>query len=159
MTLAELAAIGPWFHEGERYLNGKEIDWAVVNYKTMYWVKRLREMLDAPITLIRGPHPNRPEAVDACCPELPLSRVYLALTRIPECSWGVYSGNSFHIDTREYQYKPARWMAVKAGERGKLHDAGLSDLVTDHKDGWLYLAYDHPKAFQALSLVFQLAEV
>lgn len=159
MTPAELDTLAPYFHDGERYLNGTVIDWSVVNYKTMFWVKRLREMLDFPVTLIRGPHPNRIEAVDACCPGVPLSRIYLALTRIPECSWGVYSGNSFHIDTRDYQYKPARWMAVKDRELGTLHDAGLTDLIASHKDGWIYLAYDHPKAFQALSLVFQLAEV
>jgi hypothetical protein len=158
MRPAELGLLAPWFTDGERYLNGKVIDWSIVNFKTMFWVKRLREALDEPILLIRGPHPGRPEAVDACCPTVPLSRLFLALTRIPECSWGVYSGNSFHVDTRDYQYKPARWMAVKDREAEALREAGFAELVTNKKDGWLYLAYDHPKAFEALTFLFRLAE-
>jgi hypothetical protein len=129
-----------------------------VNYQTMFWMTHLREGLDAPLRLIRGPHPNRASAVDACCPDRHLAHVFLGLTRLPSCSWGVYSGGSFHVDTREYDYRPARWMAVKDSQAERLKEAGFADLVTSHKDGWLYLAYDHPQSFEALSLVFHLAE-
>jgi hypothetical protein len=115
MTKAELASLA-YFKDGERFLNGQVVDWEPIAYRTMYWLAELRRLLDAPIHLIRGAHPNRPSAVDACCPSVPLAEVFLGLTRLPECSWGIYSGCSFHLDTREYERVPARWLAVKDAE-------------------------------------------
>lgn len=157
MTPAELQSLSPWFREGERFLNGTVIDWSDIAYRTMFWMVELRKRLDSPIHLIRGAHPGKPTAVDACCPGRPLSAVYMALTRLQECSWGVYSGNSFHLDTRPFEYVPARWMAVKGDEEGILADHGLQALVTSRKDGWVYLSYDHDRAFEGLSLVLELA--
>jgi len=158
MTPIELKAIGPWFRDGERYLNGTPIDWTPISYDTMFWMKVLRELLDAPIKLIRGAHPNRPSAVDATCSSVPLAQVYTALTRLQRVSWGIYSGNTFHLDTREFEYCPARWLAVHDHEEGILKQFGLGELETNRKDGWIYLNYHHPKALDAVNLVCRLAE-
>lgn len=158
MTPQELVALGPYFREGERFLNGTVIDWNTIDYQTMFWVVQLRTSLDAPISLIRGAHPNRPSAVDACCPSVPLAQVFMALTRLQLCSWGIYSGCSFHVDTREFRYLPSRWLAVKEAEEHALISSGLRELITSRRDGWLYLSYAHPRAFEAVALVCRLAE-
>ncbi|WP_447983774.1 hypothetical protein [Nitrospira sp. Nam74] len=158
MTPAELQRLAPYFSAGEQYVSGQPIEWSIVNFKTMMWLKALRQQLGQPILLIRGPHPNRPEAVDACCPALSLRRVFMELCRIPFCSWGLYSGNSFHLDTREYADLPARWLAVHTSERGTLVSAQLEDLVTSEKDGWLYLPWSHALSWKALEVMFVLAD-
>lgn len=159
MTDAELSHLAPYFDPHECYLNGKPVEWATINYKTMMWMLTLRKQLGAPIRLIRGAHPNRPEAVDACCPTLSLRRVFMELCRIPFCSWGIYSGNSFHLDTREYAEVPARWMAVAASERPSLQAAHVEHLITSEKDGWLYLAWSDLDSWHALDMVFILADL
>lgn len=158
MQLHELALLGPEFRDGERFLNGTVVDWSEIDFETMQIVKQLRRTLDEPIHLIRGAHPNQPTAIDACCPALSLHQVFMALTRLQGCSWGVYSGGSFHLDTRPIQALPARWMAVKEAERYALHDAGLLELATSRKDGWIYLSFSHAHSFAGLSLVLDLAE-
>lgn len=158
MTPQELSMLGPYFRDGERFLNGTVIDWTTIDYQTMVWMVQLRTSLDAPIALIRGAHPNRPSAVDACCPSVPLGQVFMALTRLQRCSWGIYSGCSFHVDTREFDYLPSRWLAVKEQEEAQVKAAGLSELITSRKDGWLYLSYAHARAIEALALVCRIAE-
>lgn len=158
MNPVELKNLGPYFREGERYLNGQAIDWSTISYETMHWLTQVREHLDAPVMLIRGAHPHQPTAVDWCCPGVPLAQVFLALTRVPRCSWGVYSGGSAHLDTRPCVALPARWMAVKIQEEELLKECGLAELETARKDGWIYLAYNHAKALDALVLVCRLAE-
>lgn len=159
MLPAEVRRLAPWFSPTERYVNGQPVDWDGMNFKTMMWLKVLREQLSSPIQLIRGPHPNRPEAVDACCPGLSLRRVFMELCRLPVCSWGIYSGNSFHLDTREYLDVPARWMAVHTHERPSLVAAQIEHLVTSEKDGWLYLSWSHEYGWKALDVVFILADL
>lgn len=159
MTPAEVLRLGPWFTEKERYVSGLPVEWSTVNFKTMLGMKTLREQLGSPIHLIRGPHPNRPDAVDACCPALSLRRVFMELCRLPFCSWGLYSGNSFHVDTRDYRDVPARWIAVHAYERPSLIAAHIEDLITSEKDGWLYLSWSHEFSWKALDVMFTLADL
>ena len=158
MTPAELQTLGPYFRPGERYLNGKPIDWNTIDYQTMFWMRKLREHLGAPIRLIRGAHTHQPTAVDACCPMVPMAQVFLALTRLQRCSWGIYSGASFHVDTRPFQYLPARWAAVKEDQEGLLKDAGLADLETYRKDGWIYLSFNDARALEGVRFVCELAD-
>ena len=157
MTPFELNTL-KYFHDGERYLGGHVIDWSDIAYTTMFWLSKLRERLDSPIRLIRGAHPGKPTAVDFCCPGRPLSAVFLGLTRLQECSWGIYSGNSAHLDTRPYAYLPARWVAVKVDQEGILNDRGLAGLEGYRANGWIYLTYDHDLSFEAVKLVCELAE-
>lgn len=156
MTLQELATLR-YFRPDERYLNGQPIDWASISYRTLYWLDVLRAELGAPIRLIRGAHPHQPTAVDACCPARSLAEVYLALTRLPDCSWGIYSGASFHVDTREYETLPARWLAVRETEVPLLRECGLAELETGRRDGWVYLSYRHPRSLEAIGLICRLA--
>jgi hypothetical protein len=158
MTPAELQTLGPYFRPGERYLNGTPVEWTSIHYETMFWLKVLREHLDAPIHLIRGAHPHQPTAIDACCPSVPLAQVFLALTRVPRCSWGIYSGASFHVDCREFRFLPSRWLAVKLEEERLLKEFGLGELETARKGGWIYLSFNHPKALDAVNLVCRLAD-
>jgi hypothetical protein len=157
LTPAELNEL-TFFREGERYLGGKIIDWSVIDARAMQAIDKLRGYLDSPIHLIRGPHPNRPSAVDACCPGKPLSVLFLALTRLYYASWGIYSGGSFHVDVREFQGFPARWMAVKVEEEGILKERGLAELEGYRANGWIYLKYHHDRAFEGIQLVCELAE-
>ncbi len=162
MTRQQLAVLAPYFREGERFLNGSVVEWATISFATMAQIRILRELMDSPVRLIRGAHPNRPEAVDACCPGRSMQEVFMQLTRLQEISWGIYSGNSFHIDTRVFRDVPARWMAIKDSEAGILRDRGLESVraVTRgaQDQGWIYLAWNHPRAFAALELVFELAD-
>lgn len=158
MTREDLAQLAPYFDATETYVNGHPVDWSVVNALTMVNMKLLRVALGAPILLIRGPHPNRSEAVDACCPSVPLRRVVMELCRLPQCSWGVYSGNSFHLDTRPYETVPARWMAVHEAERPVLVAHGLQRCITSERDGWLYLPWSHASAWELLEIVVALAD-
>lgn len=158
MTKEELESLS-FFREGDRFLNGKPIDWASIHFPTMQAIELLRRDLDSPILLIRGAHPgetdNKTTAVDACAPRVSIERVFMALTRLP-VSFGIYSGNSFHVDLRGRR-TPARWMAVKVEERHELAARGLADLVTSRADGWLYLAWNDARSFEALSVVLSIA--
>ncbi len=159
MTKTQLGTLA-FFRDGERFLDGTPIDWTPIHYETMQSLELLRRDLDAPISLIRGAHPgetdNKRTAVDACAPKVRLERVFMGLTRLPRVSFGLYSGNSFHIDLRA-QPKPARWMAVRELERMYLYDRDLHELVASKADGWLYLTWNHARSFEALNLVFELA--
>lgn len=159
MTKVELSKLGPYFREGERRLDGQPVQWDSAVYRTAQWLVVLRDLLDSPVRIIRESHGHRPDAIDACVPGVALDQVYLALTRLPGVSFGVYSGNSFHIDTRAYDHTPARWMAVHARDhdRALLRTRGLLPLVTGEKDGWIYLSYNSPDSWRGLQLVFDLA--
>lgn len=157
MTPSQLKTLAH-FRDGERFLNGMVIDWSTIEYQTMFWLEQLRLTLDAPIRLIRGAHPTQPTAVDACCPDRSMGEIFLGLTRLPPCSWGIYSGASFHLDTRAFGYQPARWLAVKDDEENLLKQFSLTDLETGRKDGWLYLAFNHPKSLDAVNLICRVAD-
>lgn len=165
MKQLELVQLSPYFRDGERYLNGQVIDWNEVSFETMQAVHRLREMLDTRIVLIRGPHPDpdgtkpfKRTAVDACAPGVDLGQVAMALFRLQRVSYGLYSGNSFHIDTRPFTSEPARWMAIKPREEVYLNQQGLQEVVSGRADGWTYLNWSHPRASEALVLVLSLAK-
>lgn len=159
-----LAKLAPYFRDGERYLNGVPVNWGELSYETMSAIHRLREVLDSRVILIRGPHPDpdgtkpyKRTAVDACAPEVDLGQVAMALFRMQRISYGLYSGNSFHIDSRPFDREPARWLAIKPDEEVHLAERGLSNLVSDRRSGWTYLNWSHPRASEGLALVLSLA--
>ena len=159
MTPDELQRLTPWFRSGERYLNGAVIDWTPISYRTMAWMKVLREYWGEPIRLIRGAHPNNPTAVDACCPTLSLGQLATGLMRIPDCSWGLYSGNSFHLDTLPFEILPRRWCAIRPAEMSEAQARGLAAMFSREQDGWRYCeALNSPQGFACLALVVDLAE-
>ncbi len=153
MTPEELESL-VYFKEGERDISCRAIDWTEAHYPTMFWLSQLRRRLDSPVKIIRLAHPGKPTAVDWCCPGLKYSDVVMEVLRLPTCSYGFYSGNSVHVDMREYEYVPARWLAIKKEERPYLTDHGIEDLFTNEADGWLYLHWH----WKALQLVIELAE-
>jgi hypothetical protein len=155
----ELKTLAPYFDATEKYLDGRKVDWSVVNFPTMQILWRIRAKLSSPVYLIRGPHPNRPEAVDATVPGLPLSLVAMEVLRAP-CAAGIYSGNSFHLDTRPLADAelPARWLAIKPEEEPLLRYGDLDELVADRKSDWLYLKWTDARGPEALKLVCQLAD-
>ena len=164
MTNYQLETLLPYFRDGERYLNGTPINWSDVSYDTMSVVYRLRELLDSQVILIRGPHPDpdgtkpyKRTAIDACAPGVDLGHVAMVLFRLQRISYGIYSGNSFHIDTRPFDKEPARWMAIRPHEEVYLNQQGLQELVSSRTDGWTYLSWSHPRASEALVLVLSLA--
>lgn len=166
MTPAERQTL-TYFKDDTTYLNGSPIEWDALHYETMWHLNVLRLLLGSPIRLIRGPHPYadpakayKATALDATCPKLPLAQVAMGLMRMQRVSWGVYSGNSFHLDCREFERWPSRWMAIKDNkdEEMELIERGLQTLVTYRADGWLYLSWDHPRSFEALMAVCLLAQ-
>jgi hypothetical protein len=159
MTSDELKTLAPYFDATEKYFDGRPVNWTVVNFPTMQVLWRVRARLSHPVYLIRGPHPTRPEAVDATVPALPLSLVAMEVLRVP-CAAGVYSGNSFHLDTRPLgdAELPARWLAIKPEEEPLLRYGGLDELVAERKSEWLYLKWADARGPEALKLVCQLAE-
>jgi hypothetical protein len=159
MTPQELATLAPYFDATEKYTDGRRVDWSVVNYPTMQILWRLRAKMGQPVYLIRGPHPNRPEAVDATVPALPLGIVAMEVLRVP-CAAGVYSGNSVHLDTRPVNHPelPARWLAIKPDEEPLLRYEGLDELIAERKPDWCYLKWTDPRGPHALKFVCQLAE-
>lgn len=149
----QLATLAPYFREGERYLNGTVVRWEDLSFPTMCALYRLRELLDTRIILIRGPHPDptgtkpyKQTAVDACAPGADLGQVAMALFRFQLISFGLYSGNSFHLDSRLFPKEPARWLAIKPAEEAQLAERGLSGLISSCADGWTYLNWSHPRA-------------
>jgi hypothetical protein len=164
MNIGQLRVLSPYFKEGERYLNGTPVNWNDVSYPTMRAVYRLRELLDTQIVLIRGPHPDpdgtkpyKRTAIDACAPGVDLGQVAMVLFRLQGISFGLYSGNSFHIDTRLFEKEPARWLAIKPHEEIHLAECGLTNLISSRTDGWSYLSWSHPQASEGLALVLSLA--
>lgn len=155
-----------YFAWGEKDILGKPIDWEQANAYTMRRVDELRHVLGHPIMIIRITHPHRPDAVDATAPTTTLSHVTMELMRLPGASWGVYTGNSFHIDTRLYNIPPtnlpARWMGIKPCHRMFFQSRGLGDLIVEPRQGvksdWLYLKWNHPRSFEALGWVLAIAE-
>jgi len=158
MTLVELNKL-TYFQMGEKDYVGNIVNWDDYLFKTMCYVDVLRLQVARPIALIRGAHPNRPEAVDATS-QAPLSRVTMELMRFSGVCWGVYTGNSFHIDTRALESNQigARWMAIRKDEREFFEQAGFGDLIKTEADNWLYLTWSHDKALDALQLVCSIAE-
>lgn len=159
METTELASLR-FFDETEQYTNGMPVDWSLLSYPTMFWLDQLRGVLEAPVFLIYNPKHLKTNRVDACCPGRTLRRVFMDLTRLPGVSWGVYTGNSFHVDTREYRYLPARWMGIRPTEVLLFKERGFGSLITESKPGseWVYLAWSDDRSEEALDLVFALAE-
>ena len=159
MTPDELKTLAPYFDETEKYVGGRKVDWSIVNFPTMQILWRVRVKLGHAVFLIRGPHPNRPEAVDATVPALPLSLVAMEVLRVP-CAAGLYSGNSFHLDTRPLTPPelPARWLAIKPEEEPLLRYDGLVELIAERKADWCYLKWTDARGPLALKVVCQLAE-
>lgn len=165
MTQDELTSLAPYFQEGERFLNGTVIEWTTVSFETMRAVRRVRELLDVPVKLIRGAHPDpdgtkpyKRTAIDACAPGASMAEIAMALFRVQHISFGLYSGNSFHIDTRAFDHEPARWLAIKLEEEALLKERGLSALITSRADGWVYLSWSQAQSLSALVLVCALAD-
>lgn len=163
MTEAELSLLAPVFNHGERYTNGMVINWADVDYRTASHLKILRLHLGMPVRLIWNGYHRGTNKTDATFPLVPLKKVFMGLTRI-ECSWGIYSGNSIHLDTRMPEPLHARWMAMRPSEIGILKERGLVSLVTNMDQveagtaEWAYLAWNDPQSFEGLRLVLDLAE-
>lgn len=153
MTPAQLASL-TFFRDGERDLAGRPLDWTQGDYETLFWLEHLRRRLDSPISIIRLAHPGKPTAVDWCCPGVRYRDLVMEVLRLPMASYGFYSGNAVHVDRREYQYLPARWLAIRPAQRASLHDRGLDHLAGNEANGWLYLAWH----YEALQLVVELAE-
>lgn len=154
MTPAELKSL-TYFREGERNLSGVPLNYLQDgDYQTLFWLEQLRQRLDSPIQIIRLAHPGKPTAIDWCCTGRKYSDIVMECLRLPVCSYGFYSGNSVHIDRRDYQCLPARWLAIKENERHYLHDRGLERLAGSVANGWIYLAWN----WDALQLVIELSE-
>lgn len=153
MTPNELKTL-VYFREGERDIYGNPIPWEEADYPTFFWLAKLRARLDSPITIIRHIHPNKPTAVDWCCPGRTYRDVVMETLRLPNMSYGFYSRNSVHIDRRAYDHLPARWLAVRPQEIMHVNDAGIRSQITGEANGWLYLAW----TWEALQLVIELAE-
>lgn len=163
MTDQELSEFSPYFTKAETFLDGIPIDWTQAWYPTMVHLRSLRIQLGEPMRLIRLAHPNRKEAVDGCCPTVPLSRVAMELMRVQGCSWGIYTGNSFHLDTRPFNPFPARWLGIKPQQRKVFEEFGFAHLIaptpshiTDPE--WLYLNWSGERALEAMVLVCRIAE-
>ena len=163
MNEHQLSLLHPVFIQGEKYTNGMPINWADVDYYTAVRLRALRLHLDKPVRLIWNVYHRNTNKTDATFPGLPLSQVFMGPTRL-DCSWGIYSGNSIHLDTRVPDPDHHRWMAVRPSEIGMLKQRNLLELVTnmdDVEDGtaeWAYLSWTHPKAVEGLWLVLQIAE-
>lgn len=161
MTSAELISLSPYFKQGERYANGSAIDWSVMNFNTMQLAFMLRRKWEKPIVVVRGPHPNRPEAADFECIGLPLRIVAMDVLRLPAPGAGVYSAGSFHIDSRPLGARelPKRWMAVRPHEENILHYEGLDHLITSKTSEWLYLEWSDEDSMAALAVVCRLSDL
>ncbi len=164
MTEGELSLLAPVFTRGERYLNGMTINWADVDYRTASQLKILRMHLGKPVRLIWNVYHRNTDRIDAAFPRVALPQVFMGLTRL-ECSWGIYSANSIHVDTRIPDPVHHRWMAVKPQDFGMLKQRKLDCLVTNldaveaGTAEWAYLAWNHPKSVEGLWLVLELAEI
>lgn len=149
-----------YFLPNEKTLDGKPVVWEDYNVDTMHCVDTLRNQVARSITLIRGAHPKRLEAVDGTS-QAPLSRIAVELMRFSGVAWGVYTGNSFHIDTRSlkpYGQLGPRWMAIRREERAFFEQLGFGDLIKQEASNWLYLTWSHDKALEALQIVCSVAE-
>lgn len=158
MTPQQLSELSPYFAEGETFLNGQPVDWEPISFETMRLLCAVRVRLGSPIKLIRGAHPNRPEAVDWCCPGMRYAAVVMEALRMP-CAVGIYSGMSVHSDTRPLPDGLCpRWIAVR--EREEILLRRFKALETNRANGWVYYRWSDPEGlpFDLLQLVVDLSE-
>lgn len=153
MTPEQLATL-TFFRPGERALSGAPLNWEEGHYESVRLLEILRRRLDSPLRIIRLAHPGKPTAIDWCCLGRSYREVVTEVLRLPQASYGFYSGNSVHIDLRAFTDVPARWLAVKEAEKGLLFDAGLGHTLTGKASGWLYLQW----TWDGLAFVIELAE-
>lgn len=151
-----------YFDQTEKYLGtSRLIDFSAFSASAMFALDQLRESLGSAVYILRGPHPNRPEAIDACCPGRSMEQVFMQLCRLQFVSWGVYSGNSFHLDARAFVGVPARWFAVHSSQSARVVSAGCpvvkSAQIPNGSNAWDYFAWDHPKAFEGLTICLEIA--
>jgi len=153
-----------WFRHDKSYTNGRPIKWDSLDHETMQSLNEVRSILGSSILIIRGAHPGKPSALDACAPHVPLSEVFQVLTQLDKRRWGVYAGDSdrsrtgsFHLDHEPYQGLPPRWMAVKDADVPLVIKMELKHLIRYSADGWTYLRWTGTRAHDALELVFRLA--
>lgn len=156
MTPEELKTL-THFDDSEKLMNGQFVDWSKTGYMTAWWLDQLRLQLGSPIRIIRETHPNRADAIDACCPGRSMTQIFMALTRLPGVSWGVYSGNSFHIDTRSYETLPKRWLALKPKELYLVEGWGIPHIFAEGNQ-WAYFPFEHERSFDVLRLICNLSE-
>ena len=159
MNITQLGALHH-FIPLENTLDGKQVEWDGYHYETMAWMDILRQQLKFSITLIRGgaEHgPTKLTCVDAVS-SAPFTSLVMSLMRLPAVSWGVYEGGSFHLDLREYDPLPARWMAFRDNEwrEQDLFRRGWGQLISGKKDGWIYLSWNHESSFMALDLLVKM---
>jgi len=154
-----------WFRSDTVYTNGKPIDWDGLDYETMWNLNKVREILGSKVLLIRGAHPGKLSALDACSPDSPLGDTNQVLSRLGECRYGVYAGDSsrsrtgsFHLDQEPYEGTwPMRWMAIKEQDEGLVVQMQLKHLISSRANGWTYLYWTGSRSNEALQLVFRLA--
>jgi len=148
------------FGLNERTWTGTPVAWEGYHYETMAWMDIFRQHLRVPISLIRGgvEHgPNKLTCVDAVA-HTDFSRVVMGMMRLPGLSWGVYEGSSFHLDMRQYDSVPARWLAFRHNElREKdLFRRGFGELISGRKDSWIYMNFNHVRSFDVLAYLVHL---
>jgi len=159
MTPAQVQAL-QFFTEEERTLTGVLVEWDGYDVQTMQAMDALRQQIQSPIILIRGGKehgPNKLTCVDAVA-NAPFSVVVMALMRMQNISWGIYEGRSFHLDVRPFNVIPARWMAVhhtRLREQA-IFRKGLGELITGRTERWIYLSWNHPKSFEALTYLVSI---
>lgn len=171
MTKAELATITGFSWGRERDYRGNPVHWPDYWYPTMVWVSRLRSWVNSSCVLIRGDHnlgaskpfsADKQTAIDCYFPDAPFGRVMMEMMRLPDCSWGVYAGQtggSVHLDLRQTpDGRPARWMAVSPQHEPVLVRAGLGSLISGRADGWIYCTWSSALGVNGLALVQRLVD-
>ncbi|MDR4483841.1 MAG: hypothetical protein R3B95_11615 [Nitrospirales bacterium] len=157
MTPAELQSLR-WFKYDVYDYAGRVIDWATYSYRTMWWVNVLRERVGSPCILIRGSHGEGKEtAVDFFFPHAPYGLVMMETLRLPDVSFGFYSGRNLHLDTRAYSEVPARWLAIRQEQEPLLKQAGLGHLMVNRANEWTYLTWTDRTGPAALNFIANLA--
>jgi hypothetical protein len=154
-----------YFKNDETDFTNRMIDWAGYDYETMFWLNVMRIHLRHSIQVIRGGIEHDPvklsklTCVDAVS-SAPFPQVLMTLNRLPGLSWGVYEGGSFHIDRREYDGFPKRWLAFRKNEEREadLFQRGFGELIGEKKTGssWLYLSWNHVQSFSALKYLVKI---
>lgn len=171
MTLLEVQAL-TYFTAQEKTLSGKKVAWGGYDAGTMKILDDMREQctqiaqfykgfkLNPRMILIRGGEehgPNKLTAVDAVS-HMPFPIILTLLMRLPNASWGVYEGGSFHVDRRTYAVFPVRWLAFRDNVARKqwLSEQGLDAAVVSVRDGWRYITWNHPRAWKALEALVNI---
>ena len=159
MMPAQVQAL-QFFTEKEKTLTGALVDWEGYDAQTMQAMDALRQQIQSPIILIRGGKEHGPKkltCVDAVA-NAPFPLVVMALMRLQHVSWGIYEGRSFHLDMRPFTIIPARWMAVHNNQLREqaMYRKGLGELITGRTDRWIYLAWNHPKSYEALTYLVSI---